>query len=134
MRHIEATEDAAARVHSTARRHKAHFEMGSKSSGGSASAVSTASAMSSARPSEGWKSGANAACFLSSFFSCLRARRSRSACSRENFAIVVCLLELEAIQVPASLLLSKRTCNTSCVGTPYCRRRLPWPFTRTLQA
>ena len=41
---------------------------------------------------------AAAACFLAPFFSSFRARRSLTACSRVIFAIVVCLLELEAIQ------------------------------------
>ena len=41
---------------------------------------------------------AAAACCLAPFFSCFRARRSLTACSRVIFAIVVCLLELEAIQ------------------------------------
>jgi len=56
----------------------------------SASAASASvSPSTSSAPSASAVSASTAACFLSSFFSCLRARFSRTDCSRASLAIVV---------------------------------------------
>ncbi len=52
-------------------------------------------ATSPARGSSGTPGRSAAACFLASFLACFRSRRSRSAFSRVNFAIVVFFLALE---------------------------------------
>jgi len=70
------------------------YVVGATASASAASASASAASASvspstSSAPSASAVSASTAACFLSSFFSCLRARFSRTDCSRASLAIVV---------------------------------------------